>query len=95
MSTALGAVPGLAVSPVDAANDLAGARSLGVGHLLEGTVQRSDEGLRVSARLIDVASGRTNGANASSSPRFDGAALQDAIARRVATSLPQRGGERP
>ena len=88
VSTALGTVPGLAVSPVDVANDLAGARSLGVGHLLEGTVQRSDEGLRVSARLVDVASGRTEWSERFERPQLDGAALQDAIARRVATSLP-------
>jgi DNA-binding winged helix-turn-helix (wHTH) protein/tetratricopeptide (TPR) repeat protein len=88
VSTTLGTVPGLAVSPVDAANDLAGARSLGVGHLLEGTVQRSDEGLRVSARLVDVASGRTEWSERFEQPRLDGVALQDAIARRVATSLP-------
>ena len=88
VSMALGTVPGLAVSPVDAANDLAGARSLGVEHLLEGTVQRSDAGLRVSARMIDVASGRTEWSERFERPQLDGAALQDAIARRVATSLP-------
>ena len=88
VSTALGTVSGLAVSPVDAVDDLAGARSLGVGHLLEGTVQRSDEGLLVSARLIDVASGRTEWSERFERPQLDGVALQDAIARRVATSLP-------
>ena len=59
VTTVLGGVPGLAVSPVEAVEDLAGARSLGVEHLLEGSVQRSAEWLRVSARLIEVASGRT------------------------------------
>ena len=88
VGTALGTVPGIAVSPVDVANDLAGARLLGVGHLLEGTVQRSDEGLRVSARLVEVASGRTEWSERFERPQFDGTALQDAIARRVATSLP-------
>jgi len=89
VSTALGAVPGLAVSPVDAVEDLAGARSLGVGHLLEGTVQRTAERLRVSARLIDVASGRTQWSERFEHSQMDGVALQDAIAERVATSLPQ------
>ena len=93
LSTALGTVPGLAVSPVDAVDDLASARSLGVGHLLEGTVQRSDEGLRVSARLIDVASGRTEWSERFERPQPDGAALQDAIAHRVATSLPDAAND--
>jgi DNA-binding winged helix-turn-helix (wHTH) protein/tetratricopeptide (TPR) repeat protein len=89
VSTALGTVPGLSVSPVDAVEDLAGARSLGVGHLLEGTVQRSDESLRVSARLIEVATGRTQWSERFEQPDVNGAALQDAIAARVATTLPQ------
>jgi serine/threonine-protein kinase len=93
VSTALGTVPGLAVSPVDAVADLDGARSLGVGHLLEGSVQRSDAGLLVSARLIDVASGRTEWTEHFERPQPDGAALQDAIARRVATSLPDAANE--
>ena len=89
VSTALGTVPGLSVSPIDAVEDLAGARSLGVGHLLEGTVQRSDESLRVSARLIEVATGRTHWTERFEQPDANGAALQDAIAARVATALPQ------
>jgi DNA-binding winged helix-turn-helix (wHTH) protein/tetratricopeptide (TPR) repeat protein len=89
VSTALGTVPGLSVSPIDAVEDLAGARSLGVGHLLEGTVQRSDESLRVSARLIEVATGRTQWSERFEQPDVNGAALQDAIAARVATVLPQ------
>ncbi|MGH8432633.1 MAG: tetratricopeptide repeat protein, partial [Solimonas sp.] len=59
------------------------------GHLLEGIVQRSDERLRVSTRLIDVASGRTQGSERFEQSQADGAALQDAIATWVATSLPQ------
>jgi DNA-binding winged helix-turn-helix (wHTH) protein/tetratricopeptide (TPR) repeat protein len=89
VTTALGAVPGLTVSPVDAVDDLAAARSLGVGHLLEGSVQRSDERLRVSARLVDVASGRPQWSERFEQFQGDGAELQDAIATRVATSLPQ------
>ena len=50
VTTVLGGVPGVTVSPVEAVEDLAGARSLGVEHLLEGSVQRSAEWLRVSAR---------------------------------------------
>jgi DNA-binding winged helix-turn-helix (wHTH) protein/tetratricopeptide (TPR) repeat protein len=89
VSTALGAVPGLTVSPVDAVETLAGAQSLGVEHLLEGTVQHSNEQLHVSARLIEVASGRTRWSERFEQSQIDGAALQDAIASRVARSFPQ------
>jgi DNA-binding winged helix-turn-helix (wHTH) protein/tetratricopeptide (TPR) repeat protein len=89
VTTALGAVRGLTVSPVQAVDDLAGARSAGVGHLLEGSVKRSADRLGVAARLIDVASGRTQWSEHFEQAQLDGAALQDAIATRVATSLPQ------
>jgi DNA-binding winged helix-turn-helix (wHTH) protein/tetratricopeptide (TPR) repeat protein len=89
VSTALGAVPGLTVSPVGAVDDLAGARALGLGHMLEGAVQRSDQRLRISARLIDVVSGRTQRSERFEHSRMDGAELQDAIATWVAASLPQ------
>ncbi len=89
VTTALGAVPGLTVAPVEAVQDLAGARSLGLGHLLEGSVQRSKEVLRVSAHLVDVASGSTAWSEQFDQSAMNGATLHDAIARRVATSLPQ------
>ncbi|HEV7545965.1 MAG TPA: tetratricopeptide repeat protein, partial [Reyranella sp.] len=96
VTTALGAVPGLTVWPVGAVEDLAGARdtveacrTLGVGHLLEGAVRRSAERLQISARLIDVASGHTQWSERFEQPQVDGVALQDAIAERVAISLPQ------
>ena len=88
VTTALGGVPGVTISPVEAVEDLAGARSLGVEHLLEGSVQRSTERLGVSVRLIEVASGRTEWSERFEQAPIDGAALQDAIATRVATSLP-------
>ena len=89
VTTVLGGVPGVTISPVEAVEDLAGARSLGVEHLLEGSVQRSAEWLRVSARLIEVASGRTEWNEQFEQAPADGAALQDVIATRVATSLPR------
>ena len=96
VTTALGAVPGLTVWPVGAVEDLAGARdtveacrTLGVGHLLEGAVRRSAERLRISVRLIGVASGHTQWSERFEQPQADGVALQDAIAERVAISLPQ------
>ena len=89
VSTALGGMSGLTVPPVEAIEGLANARSLGVEHLLEGTVQRTTESLRVSARLIEVASGRTEWSERFEQPQINGAALQDAIAARVATLAPQ------
>jgi len=89
VGTALGGVPGLTISPIEAVEDLAGARSLGVERLLEGSVQRSAERLRVSARLIKVASGLTEWSERFEQALVDGVAVQDAIATRVAASLPQ------
>jgi DNA-binding winged helix-turn-helix (wHTH) protein/tetratricopeptide (TPR) repeat protein len=88
VSTALGTFPGLTVSPVQPQGEPGHARLLGVDHLLEGSVQRSAESLRVSARLIEVASGRTEWSERFEQSEMNGAALQDAIAVRVATSLP-------
>lgn len=96
VSTALGTMPDLAVSPVGAVEDLRGSgdsveasRALGVGHLLEGAVLRSDERLQVTARLIDVESGCTQNSERFEQAHGNGAALQDAIATWVASSLPQ------
>jgi len=89
LATTLGTLPGLTVSPAGAVEDLRGARTLGLEYLLEGAVQRSDGQLRVSARLIDVASGRTQRSEQFSHAQADGVGLQDAIARWVATSLPR------
>lgn len=96
VSTALGSVPGLTVWPIDAMEDLNGARdtieacrALGVGHLLEGSVQRSADRLEISASLIDVASGRRRWSERFEQPHGESAALQDAIASWAASALPQ------
>ncbi len=89
VSTVLGTMQGLRVSPVDAAENLAGARLIGVEHLLEGTVRRSDGGLHVSARLVEVTSGLPQGSERFDQPPVNGAALQDSIAGWVAATLPQ------
>lgn len=89
LTTALGAMPGLTVSASGAVEDLGGARTLGLKYLLEGAVQRSGGQLEVSARLIDVMSGRAQWSEQFAQPQADGVALQDAIATWVATSLPQ------
>jgi len=89
VTTVLGGLPGLTISPAGAVDDLAGARTLGLGYLLEGAVQSNAERLRVSARLVDVASGRTQWSERFEQPQADSAALQDTIVRRVAASFPQ------
>jgi serine/threonine-protein kinase len=96
VTTALGSLPGVIVSPVGAVEDVTGTddgveacRALGAGYLLEGAVERNAERLQVSARLVDVASGRTQRTERFDQSRRDGIALQDAIATWVATSLPQ------
>lgn len=89
LTTALGGLPGLTVSAAGAVEDLARARALGLKYLLEGAVQRSEGQLEVSARLVDVMSGRTQWSEQFARPQADGIVLQDQIATRVATSLSQ------
>jgi DNA-binding winged helix-turn-helix (wHTH) protein/tetratricopeptide (TPR) repeat protein len=96
VTTVLGRVPGLTVYPVGAVDGLASAndrreagRALGVGHVLEGSVQLKDEQLHISAHLVDVASGRRQWTEHFEKPRAEAAALQDVIAQRVADSLAQ------
>ena len=100
LATALGSVPGLTVSPVDALEDAEGAidtievgRALGVGHVLEGSVQLQDEQLQVSARLIDIASGRTQWSERFAQPQQNGPELQDAIVQRVANSIGRKSND--
>jgi TolB-like protein/Tfp pilus assembly protein PilF len=97
VGTALGTVRGLSVSPVGAVEDPAqdkveASRRLGAGHLLEGTVERNAERLQVTARLIDVESGRAERSGRFEQSRSNGAALQDEIAAWVTNSLPQSSG---
>jgi TolB-like protein/Flp pilus assembly protein TadD len=89
VSTALGTVRGLSVAPVGAVEDVEASRMLGAGHLLEGAVQRNAERLQVTARLIDVESGRTRRSERFEEAPADCAALQDEIATWVAASLPE------
>jgi TolB-like protein/Tfp pilus assembly protein PilF len=60
---------------------------LGVARLLEGSVQRSGETVRVSAELIDTADGSTQWSDRYDRPYKDLFALQDDITRAVATAL--------
>jgi TolB-like protein/Flp pilus assembly protein TadD len=60
---------------------------LGVAHLLEGSVQRSGETVRVSAELIDTADGSTQWSDRFDRPYKDLFALQDEISLAVAGAL--------
>jgi TolB-like protein/Tfp pilus assembly protein PilF len=60
---------------------------LGVAHLLEGSVRRSGEMVRVSAELIDTADGSTQWSERYDRPYKDLFALQDVITHAVAGAL--------
>ena len=60
---------------------------LGVAHLLEGSVRRSAEMVRVSAELIDTADGTTQWSERYDRPYKDLFALQDEITHAVAQAL--------
>jgi len=60
---------------------------LGVAHLLEGSVRRSGEMVRVSAELIDTADGSTQWSERYDRPYQDLFALQDEITHAVAAAL--------
>ncbi len=60
---------------------------LGVAHLLEGSVQRAGDVVRVSAELISAANGRTLWSERYDRPYKDLFALQDEITNAVAAAL--------
>jgi len=95
---------GLAVQPLSAVRRFAGVeqdallagRELKVSAVLEGYIQRDADRLRVSARLLDVASGRQLWASSYDEPFTDIFSVQDAIAGRVRAALiPELGGKQP
>ena len=63
------------------------ARELGVGTLLEGSVRKVDENIRISAQLIDAATEEHVWANEYSGPAHNLLAFQQEVAREVAQSL--------
>ena len=87
LTTALGGVRQLTVYPMAAEPAVAAEPAL--GHVLEGSVRLQDDRLHVSAQLIDIASGRTQWSQRFEQPQTDAAAVQEAIAQRVAGSLAQ------
>jgi TolB-like protein/tetratricopeptide (TPR) repeat protein len=66
-------------------------RKLGVGSLLEGSVRKAGDRLRITVQLIDVATGYHQWSEKFERDAGDVFAVQDEIAERVATLL--RGGE--
>jgi len=93
--TALSQLPGLKVIGRtsafqfrDSKEDSRGiGAKLAVAHLLEGSVRRSGETVRVSAELIDTADGSTQWSQRYDRPYKDLFALQDEITRAVAGAL--------
>jgi TolB-like protein/Tfp pilus assembly protein PilF len=66
-------------------------RKLGVGSLLEGSVRKAGDRLRITVQLIDVATGYHKWSEKFERSAADVFAVQDEIAEKVATLL--RGGE--
>ena len=93
---ALGEADGYAIAPLSSVrpfarrdvDPLAAGRELGVGHVLDGSLQRSADRLRVSVRLLRVADGRLLWTQ-TFDERFTGVfEIQDRIAARIRTALP-------
>jgi serine/threonine-protein kinase len=98
LTNALGRVPGLRVASRTAA---AGAqrlpggpqeigRALGVGKLVEGTLQRRSDAFRVTVRMLDVRDGFTEWSQTYDRPVARGFAAQDEIANEVAAAIAWR-----
>jgi TolB-like protein len=98
LTNALGRIPGLRVASRTAA---AGAqrtsaavqdigRTLGVGKLVEGTLQRQGETFRATIRLLDVRDGFTEWSQTYDRPVARGFAAQDEIATEVAAAIAWR-----
>ncbi|HYM43631.1 MAG TPA: TIR domain-containing protein [Steroidobacteraceae bacterium] len=93
--TALGQFPGLKVIGRSSAFQFRDSKEdsrsigakLGVAHLLEGSVRKSGDTIRVSAELIDTADGSMQWSERYDRPYKDLFALQDEITRAVAGAL--------
>ena len=93
--TGLARVPGLLVIARNSAFQYKGrtadvrdvGKALGVRYVLEGSVQRAGDAVRVSAQLVDSASGYHLWADTFDRPMKDIFALQDDISRHIIGSL--------
>jgi TolB-like protein len=98
LTNALGRVPGLRVASRTAAAGAQGqsggvqeiGRALGVGKLVEGTVQRRGDTFRTTVRLLDVRDGFTEWSQTYDRPIARGFAAQDEIATEVAAAIAWR-----
>ncbi|CAN5772268.1 hypothetical protein BH23GEM9_BH23GEM9_22350 [soil metagenome] len=68
------------------------AHELGVGHVIDGSVRKANDRLRISAQLIDVRTDRTLWSETFDRSASDVFAVQDEIARAVADALRVRLG---
>lgn len=68
-------------------NSIAAGKEIGVDTILEGTVQREDDRVRVSVQLLDVQSGRTIWGESFDENYTDIFNLQDSISKRVVRAL--------
>ena len=96
--SALAKVPGLEVAARTSAfsfrgrkDDLAEiGRKLGVATVLEGSVQRAGDRIRVTSELVNVRTGRTMWSQTFDRAAADIFAVQDEVAREVITALKGR-----
>jgi serine/threonine-protein kinase len=96
--TKLGSTPQIVVRPIGAVrryaaveqDPLAAGRALGVEAVLDGTIQRWGDRIRVTARLLRVGDGRTLWAGGFDEKFGDVFAVQDSISDRVARELAPR-----
>lgn len=93
--TRLSGVADVVISPLSSVrryaaldqDPIAAGRELGVDSVLDGSVQKSGERLRVTARLLQVADGRQLWSGRFDEKSTDIFAVQDSIADRVAAAL--------
>lgn len=93
--TRLAQAPGLVVRPTGSVmkyvaadvDPLAAGRELAVDSLLDGRFQRSEDRIRVTVQLLNVADGSSIWADTFDEPFGDVFAVQDAISQRVAQAL--------
>ena len=95
--TKLSGVPGIVLRPLRAVVPHAGdgdaqavGRNLRVDAVVEGSLQRVNDRLRVSVRLVDVRNGRAMWGETFDTASTDVFAVEDEIARRVAEALAPR-----
>lgn len=72
---------------------LEAGRELGADAVVEGSIQRSDQGLRVIVRLLRVSDGTALWADTFNESAFSIFAVQDAICERIAAALAREFGQ--